>query len=216
MSLATVLANSVQKQLRALGILITTDPSKATHLAAPNIVRTQKFVTALAYAPLVISTEFIDACLEENELLEPEKYLLKDKENEKKFQFSLTDSHKLALKNANQLLHGRCIYCLENVTGGFDTFKAIVEANGGLCMLWKNRKGTTVPSGRAESEASTDTDTNNDVYLLSDDSKQNHGLWVRFREMVEGSRKVPRIVKTDWLLETAMSQQLRPTKHYEV
>lgn len=216
MSFPTLLADSIQKQLRSLGILITTDPSKATHLAAPNIVRTQKFVTALAYAPLVISTDFIDACLEEDELLEPEKYRLRDKENEKKFQFSLENSRKLALKNANQLLQGRCIYCLENVTGGFDTFKAIVEANGGLCMLWKNRKGTTVPSGRAESETSTDTDTNNDVYLLSEDSKQNQGLWMRFREMVEGSRKVPRIVKTDWLLETAMSQRLLPTKLYEM
>ncbi len=206
----------MQKQLRGLGILITTDPSKATHLAAPHIVRTVKFVSALAYAPLVISTDFIDACLEEDELVDHEAYVLKDTENEKKYEISLKDSRKRAQKNANQLLQGRCIYCMENIPGGFETFKSIVEANGGRCMLWKNRKGTTVPSGRAGSEESTDTDANNDVYLLSDDSKGNQGLWSRFREMVEGSRKAPKIVKTDWILETAMCQQLRSTKPYEL
>ncbi len=206
----------MQKRLRSFGILITTDPTKATHLAAPHIVRTVKFVTALAYAPLVISTDFIDACLEEDDLVDPEDYVLKDTENEKKFQISLKDSRKRAQNNGNQMLQGRCIYCMENITGGFDTFKSIVEANGGRCMLWKNRKGTTVPSGRAGSEDSTDVDANNDVYLLSDDSNSNQSLWTRFREMVEGSRKVPKIVKADWILETAMSQQLRSTKPYEL
>ncbi|KIX94498.1 uncharacterized protein Z520_09884 [Fonsecaea multimorphosa CBS 102226] len=196
-----------KKQLRSLGILVITDPSKATHLAAPNIVRTQKFVIALAYAPLVISTDFIDACLDEDKLLDPEKYKLHDKENEKRFQLSLDKSRQRAKKNANQLLQGRCIYCVENIPGGFDTFKAIVEANGGRCMLWKNRKGTIVPSGR---------DDNHDVYLLSDNGKGNEGLCSRFKEMAEGSRKVPRIVRSDWLLETAMSQEIQPTKRYEL
>ncbi|EXJ71725.1 uncharacterized protein A1O5_05534 [Cladophialophora psammophila CBS 110553] len=206
----------IHKQLRNLGIFVTTDASKATHLAAPNIVRTQKFVTALAYAPLVISTDFIDACLEKDELLDPEQYKLRDKDNEKKFHLSLEKSRQRAKKNANQLLQGRCIYCTENITGGFDTFKAIVAANGGRCMLWKNRKGTTVPSGRADSEASTDTDVNNDVYLLTDHGKENQGLWSRFREMAEGSRKIPKILASDWLLETAMSQEIRPTRPYEL
>ena len=158
----------------------------------------------------------MDACLKEDELLDPEKWKLKDKESERKFQLSLEDSRKRARKNANQLLKDRCVYCMENIPGGFDTFKGIVEANGGRCMLWKNRKGTMVPSTRADSEDSTDTEANNDVYLLSDDSKENQGLSLRFKEMVQDSRKVPKIVKTDWLLETAMSQQIRPTKPYEL
>ena len=169
----------------------------------------------MAYAPLVISTDFIDACLKQDELLDPEKYILKDKANEKKFHLSLADSRIRAEKNANKLLQDRSIYCTELFSsGGFDTFKSIVEANGGRCLLWKARKGTTVPSGRAESEVSTDEEADNEVYLLSDDSGK--ALWSRFREMVEGSRKVPKIVKTDWILETAMSQQLRPTKPYEL
>ncbi|KAK5190731.1 regulator of Ty1 Transposition [Exophiala xenobiotica] len=207
-----------KKQLRNLGITCTTEPSRATHLAAPRIVRTMKFVTALAYAPMVISTDYIDACLEANEQLDPKEFRLQDKENEQKLGVSLKLSRERAQKNQGQLLQGRIIYCLENIRGGFDTFKAIVGANGGECRTWRGRKGTTVPSGRADSEASTDTDANNEVYLLSndDDRKENKSLWTRFKEMAEGSRKVPRIVTADWLLETAMSQLLLPTKQYEL
>jgi hypothetical protein len=196
--------------------LIVTESRRATHLAAPNIVRTQKFVTALAYAPLVISTKFIDACLSQDELVEPEEFVLQDEENEEKLGISLNDSRKRAKRNDGRLLGGRSVYCMENVPGGFDTFKAIVEANGGLCMLWKARKGTTVPAGRAGSEDSTDAEEIQEVCLLSDESKENHGLWQKFREMVEKCGKVPKIVKTDWLLETAMSQELRPTTPHEL
>lgn len=164
---------------------------------------------------MVISTDFIDACLKADELVDPEKYKLHDKQAEKKLGFSLHESRERAKNNKNQLLQGRCIYCMEDIKGGFDTFKGIVEANGGRCMLWRNRKGTTVPSGRAESEASTDVDANHEVYLLTDEGKGNKTLWNRFRDMAEGSRKVPRIVTADWLLEIAMSQQLLSTKGYE-
>jgi len=196
--------------------MCTTDPTRATHLAAPQIDSTQKFVTALAYAPLVISTDLIDACLNENKLMNPEDFELEDATNEKRFGISLKSSRERAQKNHNQLLKGRSIYCMENIHGGFETFKAIVEANGGQCMLWRNRKGQTVPSSRADSDGSVNADTNQDVYLVTDARKENKPMWSRFREMAEGSRKVPRIVLTDWLLETAMSQQVLPTERYEV
>ncbi|EXJ85031.1 hypothetical protein A1O3_05706 [Capronia epimyces CBS 606.96] len=204
------------KQLRTLGIICTTDPTRATHLAAPYIVRTQKFVTALAYAPLVISTDFIDACLKENKVPDPEAFKLQDTENEKRLGLTLKSSRERAQNNHNQLLHGRSIYCMENVRGGFETFKSIVEANGGRCMLWRNRKGQKVSSGRTESEAGLDTDANDDVYLLTDERNENKPLICRFKEMAEGSQKSARIVLTDWLLETAMSQQILPTQRYEV
>ena len=154
--------------------------------------------------------------MKEDKLLDPEDFKLNDKQNEKKLGVSLERSRERAKENRNQLLQGLSIYCMENIPGGFDTFKTIVDANGGRCMLWRNRKGTTVPSGRSDSEVNTDTDTNNEVYLLSDERKENKSLWDHFKKMAEGSRKAPRIVTTDWLLETAMSQKLLPTKQYEL
>ncbi|KAJ9638723.1 regulator of Ty1 Transposition [Knufia peltigerae] len=212
------LEDNDKKRLRSLGVVCTMDPSRATHLVAPRVVRTMKFVTALAYAPMVLSTSYIEACLEANELLDPGRFRLTDKESEKKLGVSLKLSRERAQKNRNQLLQGRTIYCMEDIRGGFDTFKTIVDANGGDCRLWRGRKGTTVPSKRADSEASTDIDATNDVYLLSNDTdrKETTPLWTRFKEMAEGSRKIPRIVSADWLLETAMSQKLLPTQQYEL
>ena len=205
-----------RSQLRHLGIIITLDPSRATHLAAPHILRTRKFVMAMAYAPTIISTNYIDSCLEQDRLLDADKFLLQDKTNEKKLGFSLPLSRERAKENRNELLRDRAVYCLENIHGGFESFRPIVEANGGKCMIWRNRKGTMVPSRRAESDPETDDETANDVYLLSGPGKENEKLWQRFREMAAGSRKVPRIVVHDWLIETAMSQKLLSTGAYEI
>lgn len=195
---------------------MTTDPARASHVAAPKIVRTQKFVAAIAYSCVVISTDYIDVCLDSEEYVNPEKFLLQDKANEKKMGFSLSFARERAKENRNRLLEDRAVYCLENIKGGFESFKTIVEANGGKCMIWRNRKGTMVPSRRAESESDSDADAQNDVYLLCEADASNAGLRKRFQEMAEGSRKIPRIVKSDWLVETAMCQKLLSTTPYEV
>jgi hypothetical protein len=106
---------------------------------------------------------------------------------------------------------------MENVHGGFEVFKSIVVANGGQCNSYKGRHGMMVASKRAESEMSmTDNDGQNDVYLLSAADPENAKTWAKFRAMAEGSRKVPRIVRTDWLLESAMCQKILPVSKYEI
>lgn len=206
-----------RKTLRALGIVVTLEPARASHLAAPSILRTHKFVAALAYAPVVISTDYIDACLERDDFLMADKFLLKDQVNEKKLGVSLAMSHNRATENRNQLLRGRTIYCVENIHGGFDTFKSIVEANGGQCLQYRGRHINMIPSTRAGSETSTtDEDVQHEVYLLSAPGHENHRVWSKFREMAEHSRKSPRIVTTEWLIETAMCQRIKPIVDYEL
>jgi hypothetical protein len=106
---------------------------------------------------------------------------------------------------------------MENVHGGFEAFRSIVDANGGQCNSYKGRAGTRVPSGRVDSDMSmTDDDTQNEVYLLSAPDPENARLWAKFRVMAEGSRKIPRIVRTDWLLESAMHQKVLPVGKYQI
>lgn len=206
-----------QKQLRALGIQVVFDPSRASHLAAPNVLRTAKFVTSIAYAPVIISTQFIDDCLEQDTYLDPDDYLLEDQASEKKHVVSLQLACKRAKENRHQLLAGRTIFCMENVTGGFDTFRVIIEVNGGQCLQYTGRKGVMVPSRRADSDASTsDDDPQTEVLLISNPDQENTKLWSRFRQMAEGSRKIPKVVKPDWLLETAMCQKILSTSNYEI
>jgi hypothetical protein len=171
----------------------------------------------MAYAPTIISTEFIDKCLEKGKLVDPDDFLLKDEANETRFHISLAQSQKRAKENRNKLLQGRTVYCVENIQGGFETFKSIIEANGGRCNMYRGRPGTMVPSRRAESEASTtDDDSQAEVFLISGSDKDNERLWPRFRQMAEGSRKIPRIVRSDWLLESAMAQQILPVGSHEL
>lgn len=196
---------------------MTQEPSRATHLAAPSILRTHKFISAMAFAPTIISTEFIDKCLEKDEHLNAEDFLLQDKANEKRFHISLAQSQERARENRNKLFQGQTIYCVDNIHGGFNTYKSIIEANGGQCNSYRGRPGTMVPSRRADSEASTtDEAAQAEVFLISGQDKDQARVWTRFRQMAEGSRKIPRIVRSDWLLESAMAQQILPVGSHEL
>ena len=135
--------------------------------------------------------------------------------NEKKFGISLKVAQERAKENQRQLLAGRTVFVMENVVGGFQNFKTIVDVNGGTCYQYTGRKGTMVPSRRAESEK--DDDPENVAILISNPEPVNEkSLWSRFRQMAEGSRKTPKVVKSDWLLETAMCQKIQPTAKYEL
>lgn len=199
--------------MRQLGILVTSDAKRATHLAAHRIVRTVKFISAMAYAPAIISTNFIDACLESDELEDPDDFALVDKEQEKKLGLSLTLSRERAKENQGKLLEGRPIYCLPDVNTGYDTYNQIADANGGKCILYQGRKGVRVKSYRAGSERPSEDIT--EVYLLSPEEGQPK-LWQQFRSMVEASRMTPRIVSADWLIESAMRQEILPVAKYEL
>ncbi|KAI9840685.1 MAG: hypothetical protein M1837_001361 [Sclerophora amabilis] len=223
-----------RRLLRDLGILIVQDPGNCTHLAAPAIVRTQKFVAALASSPVVLSTSFIDYCLDQEELPpKNEKFLLKDPSSEKRHGFVLAAALKKAKANKRRLFRGISVYCTPNVHGGFETYKAIVAANGGTCQLFRARPGSV--SSRAALTAAAVRDVNDDdgedadelttdeedenaleeaVYLLSGDSQEDRKFWVKFRQMARENARKPLIVRTEWLLDSAMAQEVKEGRKY--
>lgn len=194
------------------------DPTNCTHLAAPNIIRTQKFICALAHAPVVLSTDFVDQCLEENKKFPPDQFLLKDPEGEKRLCMKLTDATVRARENKGRLLQGYSIYCTETVHGGFDTYKSIVEANGGKCLLYRARAGSSTSR-----VGGLDVDTDDSVsdaleyaYLVSGFGHDEVRLWPKFRHMAQAVGKIPRIVRTDWMLDLALSQRVTWDEMYEL
>ena len=199
--------------------MITQDPASCTHLAAPSIVRTQKFVTALAFAPAILSANYVEQCLAKNEKLPPQDFALKDTEGEKRLGLKLTDALKRAKANKQQLLQDFTIYCTENIRGGFDTYKSIVEVNGGKCMLYRARSGsiTSLRAGGPEgSYEDTGPAKEEHVYLISGPTSEEARLWSKFRQMVQGIGKIPRIVRTDWLLDLAISQRFHWQMDWEL
>lgn len=192
--------------------MITQDPAKCTHLAAPQIVRTQKFICALAYAPVVLSTQFVEQCLAENKKLPPERFELKDPPGEQRLGVTLADATARAKINKGQLLRGYSIYCTENIHGGYETYKSIVEANGGNCLLYRARAATN-----AATRDSEDMDEPAQyMYLMSGVTPDEAKLWPKFRKTARAAGKTPRIVKTDWMIDMGLSQRIQWHDYYEL
>ncbi|KAI9367933.1 BRCT domain-containing protein [Aspergillus egyptiacus] len=206
-----------KRQLRELGVMVVQDARKCSHLAAPTVLRTPKFVNALAYGPVIVNVDFITQCLKENKLLDPNDFLLEDKAAEQRYGLTLGQSVANAKKNKNKLLRGYHVYCVETIRGGFDAFKSIVDANGGECNLFRGR--VSVQATREESEDESGDEehpSRKEIYLLSSVSADHRKLWPRFRQLVQNMGKTPRIVRVDWLLDMAMSQRLRAAAEYEL
>ncbi|CAL3968775.1 unnamed protein product [Diplocarpon coronariae] len=201
-----------KKKLREVGILVVNDPLTCTHLAAPHMVRTQKFLCALATGPTIVASSFIDACAgsRTGKIPKIDDFLLKDVDNEKKFGLKLKDVISRAKVNKRCLLRRVPIYCTNEIPNGSGTYQSIVEANGGTFALYRGRptiKRTTAEEDDGPAEP---------VYLLTGQTPAERALWPKFEQMARDGNMIPRIVDTEWLLDVAMSQQNRWNEGYLV
>lgn len=179
-------------------------------------MRTRKFITALAAAPCVVSTDWLDSCLRNNKIPGPKAHLLVDSVEEDRLGLKLEQVVERARKNNRKLLRGWQIFCTDGVTGGWETYKDIIGANGGICNLYKGRSSMTASKRSfsretqeeqavAENQGDDEGDT---LYLISGEGKKDKELWEKFRELAKKEDMVPKIVKGDWLLQVAMSQRV--------
>lgn len=209
-------------RLRELGLFITDDFKKVDLVCAPHPVRTKKFIASLACAPTLVSTSYLDFALKNNKLPPVEKHLLQAKDFEKANKFRLSEALERAKQNKHRLLKDWTIFCTEKVAGGFDTYKDIIEVNGGKCSLWKGRPTTVSASKRIRNTSDKEVSQNQvedegDVlYLISDADKREFNNWTKFRELAKKHDMVPRIVKTEWLLSVAMAQYVHWDPQWEL
>lgn len=193
-----------------MGILIVQENSPCDYLAAPQMVRTIKFLKVLARGPDIINSSFIDACLEAGERVKVEDYKLADKTNEKKLGIKLEKSIARARENKGRLLWGIPVYCTKDIKGGADSYRPIAEANGAIFKTFTGRGASTIKPTKPDEDAGGQEP----VYLLTSNSKAEKDLWPRFEKMVRDGNMEPRIVTADWLLQVAMSQELKFDKKY--
>lgn len=189
--------------MRELGVLVVQDPKLCSHLAAPKLVRTKKFLCALAHGPTILHSSFIEACGKSSVIPNIEKYALKDPENEKKFRVKLKDAVIRAKANNRSLLRHVPVYCTAAIPNGPDTFKAITEANGGIFSIYTGRN--------AMKKVSPEDDPHGPepVYLISGVGPVEKKLWAGFKAMATAANMIPRIVTTAWILDVCMAQQLK-------
>jgi hypothetical protein len=176
------------------------------------MVRTQKFLCAVASAPVIVSTDFIDTCIQKGKVPDIEDFLLKDQANEKKFNLKLKDVLARAKSNKRGLLRGIPVYCTAQIANGPDTYKAIVKANGGEFHLYTGKGGAQIKPTKPEE----DTIGPEPVYLITGPRPEERKLWPAFTEMAQKGNMIPRIVHAEWLLDVAMSQRARWSEDYLV
>jgi hypothetical protein len=200
-------------QLRELGIFITDDYRKVDLLCAPKVVRTKKFVAALADGPALVSSAFIDYVLKHNKIPAPEKFPIEEKKDfEKIHGINVEDAIERAKQNKHRLLKDWTIFCTQNVTSGFDTYNEIIKANGGRCQMWRGRTTTLNATKRKvdtqpqEVSQNLQEDEGDVLYLISEPKKSEFKMWESFRELAAKHDMKARIVKTEWLLYVAMAQ----------
>lgn len=203
----------LQRKLRELGIQIVQEGQPCDYLAAPHVVRTVKFLCALARGPTVISSTFIDRVLETGKVPDVDDFALKDRDTESRYDFRLDRSVARAKANRGRLLRGVPIYCTEKIRNGPDSYRAIAEANGAIFKVYRARSGTTIKPTTAEEDGDAPPEP---VYLLSGTSPDERQMWARFRDMAEKGNMEPRVVAADWLLDVAMAQLVRFDKKFLV
>ncbi|KAJ4986683.1 BRCA1 C Terminus domain-containing protein [Stagonosporopsis vannaccii] len=209
-------------RLRELGLFITEDFKKVDILCAPHAVRTKKFVAAMACGPALVGSSYLDFALKNNKLPPPEKHGMDVRDFEKEHGFSMSEAVERALQNKHRLFRDWTIFCTEKVPGGFETYKDIIEANGGKCSLWKGRTTNITATKRlvdasAGEESQNQKEDEGDVlYLISDANSKEFTNWAKFRDLAKKHDMVPRIVKTEWLLINAMAQYVHWKPDWEL
>ncbi|PBK91515.1 BRCT domain-containing protein, partial [Armillaria gallica] len=125
------LSDDVLKHLLKLGVKLTTRASECTHLLAPHVVRTEKFLCALAVSPWILSPKWATDSTASNKLLPEEDYLLEDQTNERKYNFQLSDTVAKAKTLKGQLFAKRTFYVTPKVSVDHKLLKNVITAFGG-------------------------------------------------------------------------------------
>ncbi|KAG5651886.1 hypothetical protein H0H81_007043 [Sphagnurus paluster] len=131
MTTQVALSDDVVRALTKLGVKITTRPAECTHLLAPHLVRTEKFICALAHAAFILTEKWATESAAAKKLLDEEKYLLRDEANEKKFDFVLADALARAKKLGGTLFAKKVFYITPKVSVDIKLLRNVVTACGG-------------------------------------------------------------------------------------
>lgn len=182
-----------------------------THLAAPHILRTEKFLCALAYAPTVVSLKWVYDSLEKDTVLgmslltrltsDPKLYPLRDSENEKKYQFSLDESVSRARDNHGQLFKNYQVY-ISNSLSVHSALLRIVEANSG-----EARVVSSTIKGRARIMRTDYVRPVNQI-LICDPTAEDQGLRNKFQEEVRAGNLIAGIYTPEWILRSVLRQKI--------
>ncbi|KAG1847384.1 hypothetical protein F4604DRAFT_1594505 [Suillus subluteus] len=133
------LTDDTIKRLNKLGAKMTTKPNDCTHLIAKGIVRTEKFLCAIASSPFVLTEGWVNSSVRTGKLLLETDFLISDPESERKWNFKLSTSLERAKREdaGDSLLKGMTFYVTPKVEIDLKLLKAVIASAGGQVQTSK-------------------------------------------------------------------------------
>ncbi|KAF8627919.1 hypothetical protein AX15_004169 [Amanita polypyramis BW_CC] len=128
-----ILSDDVIKALVKLGIKMTSHATECTHLIAPKIVRTEKFLCAIASAPFVLTEEWAIRSAAAKKLLPEKSFLLQDEEGEGRFSFKLRDAIERAKRR--KIFAGKTFYVTPRVQTSLQLLRNVITSCGGQLSI---------------------------------------------------------------------------------
>ncbi|KZT00911.1 uncharacterized protein LAESUDRAFT_731846 [Laetiporus sulphureus 93-53] len=134
MTTQIAVSDEVIRALTKLGAKMTTKPAECTHLVVKSLVRTEKFLCAMAVAPYILNEKWLLASAARKRLLPEKDYLLVDPASESKYGFKLSDALLRAKENNGKLFAGMSFYATPKVPVDTKLLKNVVMASGGQLL----------------------------------------------------------------------------------
>ncbi|KAG2126475.1 hypothetical protein BD769DRAFT_1357854 [Suillus cothurnatus] len=133
------LTDDTIKRLNKLGAKMTTKPNDCTHLVTKGIVRTEKFLCAIASSPFVLTEGWVNSSVRTGKLLPETDFLISDPESERKWNFKLSTSLERAKREdgGDSLLKGMTFYVTPKVEIDLKLLKAVIASAGGQVQTSK-------------------------------------------------------------------------------
>ncbi|EEB95820.1 hypothetical protein MPER_05153, partial [Moniliophthora perniciosa FA553] len=131
-----ILSDNVNKALAKLGVKVASKPWDCTHLVVKQLVRTEKFLCAVAAGASIVTEKWAIDSAAAKKLLPEDQYILKDPAGEKKYGFLLKDALERARSRDGRLLDRQTFYVTPKVSLQTDPkmLKSLITACGGQYM----------------------------------------------------------------------------------
>lgn len=195
-------------------------------LVAARFMRTTKFLVAISWGAAIVSPAWVDHVLKSRGTdLSTQDYELQDAnfEQEQNVCLSVSLERARAFAPLGGLLSNWTIFIDPDVSGKVKPWKQIIEANGGRIQEYRGRL-TEAPKAKRRRKAGCERDVEametydgdglfqeghtegRRLFLISPPDHPNY--WEKFKCMAEAGGYTPCIVKTEWLLRVALTQDL--------
>ncbi|KAG8943551.1 hypothetical protein FRC03_002440, partial [Tulasnella sp. 419] len=179
------------KALSKLGAKQTGDVRECTHLIAKSIVRTLKFMCALARGVHIVSPDWVRQSAKAKRLLDETDFQLQDPAGEKKHNFKLSES--LARARRRRIFKSHIFYVTPSVQTDKNILRDIVACNGGETVM-------QVPKPRA-------LEGKRERYLIS--CAQDKAHWL---PLIQRDPKIA-VYTPEFVLHSALLQELDLSAH---